>query len=161
MEIYQFTGCSIFSASFDQCSAWIMIHPVLFVMCIFFFRKYHRGHRVRQVGALWALTFVEVDEQGRTTYLDIVFLDRSKRSVKEIFPEIEKRFDAGATMTTDLWKAYPRVAEDCGLRHLTVNHSKEFVAEDGTHTNNVEGNICKCLYLSIYLSLHRILLFIS
>ena len=102
------------------------------------FRKYHRGSRRRQIGTLWALTFVEV-VNGKTTYLDIVFLPRSKRSHVEIIPEVIKRMAPGGTMTTDLWRAYPEAALQAQVTHLTVNHSREFVTEDGTHTNNVEG----------------------
>ena len=36
-------------------------------------------------------------------------------------------------------QVYPIAAEKQNLTHKTVNHSVEFKAHDGTHTNNVEG----------------------
>ena len=57
--------------------------------CTNIFRKDQRGHRVREMGTLWALTFVEVGkEDGKTLYLDIVFLPHSKRSSEAIVPEV-------------------------------------------------------------------------
>ena len=47
--------------------------------------------------------------------------------------------EKGGTITTDLWKAYPIAAREADVLHRTVNHSKEFVSEDGVHTNNVKG----------------------
>ena len=105
-------------------------------------RKYHRGKWVRETGPLWALTFVEV-QGSKSLYFDMVFLDQSRRDAAWIGAEVRKRFNPnipGAVMTSDMWRAYDSVAEECGLTHRTVNHSVEFVAQDGTHTNNVEGN---------------------
>ena len=39
---------------------------------------------------------------------------------------------------SDCWKAYINL-EKYGYKHVTVNHSVEFVNKDGQHTNKVEG----------------------
>ena len=39
-------------------------------------RKYEKGKRLREGGTQWALTFVEVGPDGKTVYLDIVFLPK-------------------------------------------------------------------------------------
>ena len=40
---------------------------------------------------------------------------------------------------SDCWKAYYNLAKN-GYEHRTVNHSKEFVNDDGDHTNRIEGH---------------------
>ena len=46
-------------------------------------RKYEQGHQVRQLGAQWALTMVEVDpDDGRTIQVNIQFLDRNRYFIK-------------------------------------------------------------------------------
>lgn len=49
----------------------------------------------------------------------------------------------GSTIHTDCWAAYSSLAnlEDYQYTHNTVNHSVNFVAPDGTHTNTIEGKI--------------------
>ena len=37
------------------------------------------------------------------------------------------------------WKAYQKIQSELGFEHHTVNHSKRFVAPDGTHTQNIES----------------------
>ena len=104
-------------------------------------RKYERGKRVRLCGVQWALSCVDVDpDTGKTKYVDIQFLSYNKRNTKNIVPLVVQRMMPGGTITTDMWKVYPRAAEAAGCQHLTVNHSKCFKDPDtGVHTNNVEG----------------------
>ena len=110
-----------------------------FIRC---FRKYQRGKRVRKIGTLWALTFVEIVEE-KIDYLDIVFLPKSQRGCDEIVPEVTKRLAPGAIMRTDCWKAYPEAARQAQAVHYTVNHSKQFKTAEGIHTNSVEGELGK------------------
>jgi hypothetical protein len=48
----------------------------------------------------------------------------------------------GMTIISDCWGAYNGIGEDMGLQyvHHAVNHSKEFVDEDGNHTNNMKAS---------------------
>ena len=39
---------------------------------------------------------------------------------------------------SDCWKGYINLRK-YGYTHETVNHSKEFVNEEGAHTNKIEG----------------------
>ena len=45
----------------------------------------------------------------------------------------------GTTIVSDCWKAYVNL-EKHGYIHKTVNHSMEFVNEEGFHTNKIEGH---------------------
>jgi hypothetical protein len=45
----------------------------------------------------------------------------------------------GSILYSDGHPSYPGVTRNLGLTHQVVNHSVGFVAEDGTHTNNIEG----------------------
>ena len=45
----------------------------------------------------------------------------------------------GTTIISDGWKAYCNIKAH-GYQHEVVNHSVEFVNEDGAHTNKVEGD---------------------
>lgn len=40
---------------------------------------------------------------------------------------------------SDGYPSYPGVARNLGIDHNVCNHTHGFVAEDGTHTNNIEG----------------------
>ena len=77
----------------------------------------------------------------KTLAYDIQFLPyNNKRNSNNITPLVKQRMEAGGTMTTDMWKAYPLAAEAAQVTHYTVNHSKGFKnPETGAHTNNVEG----------------------
>ena len=41
-----------------------------------------------------------------------------------------------------MWRSYTSIAEILTLEHRVVNHSVEFVASDGTHTNTIEATWC-------------------
>ena len=43
------------------------------------------------------------------------------------------------TITTDGFRAYARIARELDLVHRSVNHSVEFVTDQGWHSNNAEG----------------------
>lgn len=44
----------------------------------------------------------------------------------------------GSIIHSDGWADYTRL-EELGFKHSRVNHSVEFVAEDGTHTRRIES----------------------
>ena len=104
-------------------------------------RKYERGPRVRQRGVQWGLTVVEVDPlTNKTLSVDLQFLPYNRRDSNNITPLIVQRMEPGGTIVTDMWRSYPAAAEAAGVKHLTVNHSKEFKnPETGACTNNCEG----------------------
>jgi hypothetical protein len=41
-----------------------------------------------------------------------------------------------------LFRGYIGITKKLGMQHSTVNHSKEFVAADGAHTNSIEATWC-------------------
>ena len=61
-----------------------------------------------------------------------------KREERTLLPIVEKWTEPGTTIVSDCWKAYSNL-EKHGYVHRTVNHSKEFVNENGDNTNKMEG----------------------
>ena len=47
-------------------------------------------------------------------------------------------FFSGTVIKSDQWKAYNSLTEE-GYKHLTVNHSIQFISEDGVHTQLIEA----------------------
>ena len=84
---------------------------------------------------------VEVDPlTNKTLSVDLQFLPYNRRDSNNITPLIVQRMEPGGTIVTDMWRSYIAAAEAAGVKHLTVNHSKEFKnPETGACTNNCEG----------------------
>jgi transposase-like protein len=93
-------------------------------------RKYHRGH---QVEGQWV--FGGIEDESRRSFMVAV----EKCDEKKLLPIIEKHIAKGTTIVSDCWKAYTNL-DKYGYVHKCVNHSKEFVNEDGDHTNRIEGH---------------------
>eukprot|EP00112_Aurelia_sp_Birch-Aquarium-sp1_P010896 Seg2305.3 transcript_id=Seg2305.3/GoldUCD/mRNA.D3Y31 product="putative transposase-like protein" protein_id=Seg2305.3/GoldUCD/D3Y31 len=93
-------------------------------------RKYHRGHRVE---GQWV--FGGIEEESRKCFMVPV----EKRDRKTLLPLIEKWILPGTTIVSDCWKPY-EILSELDFEHLKVNHSKEFVNENGDHTNKIEGH---------------------
>ena len=93
-------------------------------------RKYHRGHHVE---GQWV--FGGIEEDSRKSFLVAV----EKRDEGTLLPIIKKWIAPGTIIVSDCWKAYTNLDKH-GYEHRTVNHSKEFVNEDGDHTNKMEGH---------------------
>lgn len=51
---------------------------------------------------------------------------------------IRRHTQEGSIIHSDGWRGYIGIA-DQGFEHRTVNHSEEFVAQDGTHTQRIEA----------------------
>jgi len=51
----------------------------------------------------------------------------------------DKYANKDCALNTDMWKGYDEPGKEFKGGHNRVNHKKEFVAPDGTHTNTVEG----------------------
>ena len=62
-----------------------------------------------------------------------------KRDEQTLLLIIQKFIQPGTTIISDCWKAYCNL-EKHGYTHRTVNHSIEFVNDDGDSTNKMEGH---------------------
>ena len=71
-----------------------------------------------------ALGYVQVDE---------------KRDAATLLPIINNVVKPGIVIHSDEWAAYRKIQSSLGFEHRTVNHSKQFVAPDGTHTQASES----------------------
>ena len=68
--------------------------------------------------------FFKVATRDATTLLNIIY--------KHVLP--------GTTIYSDMWASYNQIINlDRRYQHRTVNHSINFVAPDGTHTNSIES----------------------
>lgn len=93
-------------------------------------RKYNKGHYVQ---GQWIFGGIE-RETGKAFLIPV-----EKRDAKTLLAIIKEWIRPGTTIISDCWKAYDCL-EDEGFKHLTVNHSVNFVdPETGAHTNTVEG----------------------
>ena len=93
-------------------------------------RKYHRGHHVERQ---WV--FGGIEEDSRRCFLVAV----GRRDEATLLPIIEKWIEPGTIIVSDCWKAYCNLEKHSYI-HRTVNHSKEFVNENGDNTNKIEGH---------------------
>ena len=93
-------------------------------------RKYNRG---RLVQGTWVLGMVDEDGEVR---LEIV----EKRDMQTLTEVICRNVERGSILHSDSWRGYNTdLLEWQGYTHSTVNHSVEFVADDGTHTQRIES----------------------
>ena len=93
-------------------------------------RKYGRGD-IRGMDQ-WVFGMVE----RRRGIASVIAVD--DRKAETLLPIIQEHVVPGTTIHSDEWAAYNRM-HALGYHHRTVNHSQEFVAEDGTNTNTIEG----------------------
>ena len=99
-------------------------------------RKDNKGRRARVKG-WWFVTVTEVGLQnkaGRTIWTPV-----AKRNKVTLEALVKKHvIESGrSVVSTDGWKGYVGLSKFC--RHRVVDHSKSFVADDGTNTNTSEG----------------------
>ena len=93
-------------------------------------RKYNRGRCVEQV---WV--FGGIERGSGRCFFEIV-QERSEAVLVEI---IKRRIRPGTTIISDCWAAYRNLHEH-GYRHMTVNHSENFVdPHTGAHTQTIES----------------------
>ena len=93
-------------------------------------RKYHRKHVVE---GQWVFGGIEGD--SRKSFI-VTVEDRSEDTLLAL---IKEWIAPGTTIVSDGWKAYANLSKH-GYIHKTVNHSLEFVNEEGFHTNKIEGH---------------------
>ena len=79
--------------------------------------------------------FGGVEQDSRKCFLVAV----ERRDEETLLPIIQKWIEPGTIIVSDCWKAYCNL-EKHGYVHRTVNHSKEFVNENGDNTNKIEGH---------------------
>ena len=61
-----------------------------------------------------------------------------KRDAKTLLPRISKWIAKGSIIHSDCWKAYTEL-KNMGYKHVTVNHSKEFVnPKNAACTNSIK-----------------------
>lgn len=98
-------------------------------------RKYHRGHHVEGV---WVIGGVEKTDE-RKAFLVVVPV----RNAATLTQVICRYIKPGSKIYSDCWRAYDGLEDIEGMDyiHQVVNHSVEFVTNDGVHTNTIEGNI--------------------
>ena len=96
-------------------------------------RKYHKGHFVE---GQWV--FGGIEEDSRKSFIVCV----ENRKEDTLIPLMHRWIHLGTTIYSDCWKGYINVAHH-GYLHGTVNHNKEFVSEDGVHTNKIKGHWCQ------------------
>ena len=93
-------------------------------------RKFHRGHFVE---SQWV--FGGIEEESRKSFL-VTVVDRTENT---LIPIIQQWIEPGSIIISDCWKSYSNLSK-YGYTHETVNHSVEYVNEQGAHTNKIEGH---------------------
>ena len=79
---------------------------------------------------------VDVSQQPALGYMEIV----QQQDAATLLPIIQAHIRSGTTIHSDQWAAFNNVASIPPVAaHQTVNHSLEFVAANGTHTQHVES----------------------
>lgn len=95
-------------------------------------QKYRRG---RMVDGSWV--FGAVDEDGQ---LRLEVIEDNKRSSDRMLEYINKHVSKEAVIASDCARFYSKIKEDGFKDHLVVNHSVEYVTEDGVYTNRIESH---------------------
>ena len=104
-------------------------------------RKYNRGHRARIGSSIWLWAIVLIEAEGNTLYANYEYVPR--RDQKTLIEMIKKTTsEAMKEISSDCWGGTIKAMKEAfpHITHRKVNHSKEFVAADGTHTNTVESH---------------------
>jgi len=102
-------------------------------------RKYNnKGHRVE---GTWVFGGVERTEARRMFALSV-----EDRKAATLLPLIAQYIAPGSIIHSDCFSSYNGIedmedpdGDSFDYTHNTVNHTYTYVAEDGTHTNTVEG----------------------
>ena len=98
-------------------------------------RKYNKGKRMRK-RAFWFATATEILSNGKSgrTHWKLV----KRRDLGTLTAFVEEHLQSAKSVTlTDFHKGYNTLSTIC--HHRKVNHSIEWVTDEGWHTNNAEG----------------------
>ena len=114
-------------------------------------RKYNRGHMIEGNWVFGAIEYI-MGSEGKMKagkFFACVVEERTEAYLK---PLIETHIAPGSLIYSDCWKAYENIGEwkwlppfegavpeKRYLGHRRVCHQHEFKADDGTHTNVIEG----------------------
>ena len=104
-------------------------------------RKYNKGHRVRIGSSIWVWGAVCLGPDGKTIYVHFEYVPC--RNTETIVAMLRKVMGPHVTeVASDCWAATVRAmrTEFPTITHKKVNHSREFVAHEGTHTNTIESH---------------------
>ena len=93
-------------------------------------RKYGRG-RLYSGLDMWIFTLYD---RATKNVGFIIVKDRKKETLHAL---IQATVLPGTTIYSDQWASYKGL-DQLGYVHKTVNHSEEFVSEDGIHINSLE-----------------------
>lgn len=65
-----------------------------------------------------------------------------RRDAQTLTEVIRQFIRPGSLIYSDMWRAYNGLPDEEGMNwvHEVVNHSIEFVTDEGVHTNTIEGN---------------------
>jgi transposase-like protein len=94
-------------------------------------RKYNRG---RMNPGLDSWVFGGVDTVTKRSFVNIV----PNRTRATLLPIIQQRIRAGSTIWSDTWAPYFTLNQH-GYQHAMVNHSEQFVTDNGVHTQEIES----------------------
>ena len=95
--------------------------------------KYHRGRPARS--EQWVFRLVGPSYRPARGVMRLV----PTRDAATLLPIIQQYVLLGSIIHSDEWRAYSSIQSRLGLQHSTVNHSVNFVAPNGTHTQNIES----------------------
>jgi len=98
-------------------------------------RKYNRG---RLVEGQWVLGFIEQRGPVGNHRARLVPLPNNRRDADTLCRLITEHVSPDSTLFTDCWKGYANL-NALGFEHFCVNHTYEFVTEDGVSTQNIES----------------------
>ena len=94
--------------------------------------QYHRGRPSQQ--DVWVFGMCDTSTDPALGYMEIV----GQRDAATLLPIIRAHVNQGTVIWSDCWAAYNNViALPSIMGHDTVNHSIEFVAPSGVHTNHI------------------------
>lgn len=97
----------------------------------------------RRITGPWIFGMMECKKQPDDSYKsgEVRLYIVERRNADTLLPIIRQNVQRGSLIWSDEWRAYSRIGQDDdGLLHETVNHSIQFIAGDGAHTQNIERN---------------------
>ena len=99
-------------------------------------RKWHTNAQGRPIKELWL--FGGIEHSTKRCFIELVPPEGRTASVMQAL--IVKHVAEGTTIWSDQFASYKNIGKlGRGYVHATVNHSKEYISEQGVHTNHIES----------------------